>query len=60
MRKQFLLVMVLLLFPSASLAQKRAFTIEDLYRIKSISDVHVAPDGKSVIYVSHHSGSPAR
>jgi dipeptidyl aminopeptidase/acylaminoacyl peptidase len=32
-------------------AQKRAFTIEDLYRIKSISDVHISPDGKSVVYV---------
>ena len=31
-------------------AQKRAFTIEDLYRVKSISDVHVSPDGKSIIY----------
>jgi dipeptidyl aminopeptidase/acylaminoacyl peptidase len=32
-------------------AQKRAFTMEDLYRIKSISDVHISPDGKSVVYV---------
>ena len=40
----------LLLAPAASYAQKRAFTVEDLYRIKSISDVHVSPDGKSLIY----------
>jgi dipeptidyl aminopeptidase/acylaminoacyl peptidase len=39
-----------MLAPAASYAQKRAFTIEDLYRIKSISDVHVSPDGKSLIY----------
>jgi dipeptidyl aminopeptidase/acylaminoacyl peptidase len=32
-------------------AQKRAFALEDLYRIKSISDIHVSPDGRSVIYV---------
>src|SRR5262245_27351240 len=36
---------------SATYAQKRAFTVEDLYRIKSISDVHISPDGKSVAYV---------
>jgi dipeptidyl aminopeptidase/acylaminoacyl peptidase len=40
----------LLLAPAALYAQKRAFTVEDLYRIKSISDVHVSPDGKSLIY----------
>jgi dipeptidyl aminopeptidase/acylaminoacyl peptidase len=39
-----------MLAPAALYAQKRAFTIEDLYRIKSISDVHVSPDGKSLIY----------
>ena len=31
-------------------AQKKAFTIEDLYRIKSVSDLHVSPDGKWVVY----------
>ena len=32
-------------------AQNRAFTIGDLYRIKSVSDVHLSPDAKSVAYV---------
>ena len=50
MRRHFLVVSILLLCASASHAQKRAFTIEDLYRIKSISDVHISPDGKSVVY----------
>jgi dipeptidyl aminopeptidase/acylaminoacyl peptidase len=36
---------------SPAYAQKRAFTIEDLYRFKSISDVHISPDGNSVVYV---------
>ena len=49
MRKS-LLVIILLLIPVATYAQKRAFTIEDLYRVKSISDVHVSPDNRSVIY----------
>jgi dipeptidyl aminopeptidase/acylaminoacyl peptidase len=52
MKRNFLLLAMLLLVPlSSSLAQKRAFTIEDLYQVKSISDVHISPDGRSVIYV---------
>src|SRR5882724_6307401 len=50
MRKHLLFVIILLLVPYSAHAQKRAFTIEDLYRVKSISDVHVSPDGKSIIY----------
>lgn len=53
MKKQILVLAILLITPlGSSLAQsKKAFTIEDLYRIKSISSVEVSPDGKSVIYV---------
>lgn len=59
MRRNFLLVTIALLVPfSSSLAQKRAFTIEDLYRIKSISDVHISPDGKSVVYAVATSDLP--
>jgi dipeptidyl aminopeptidase/acylaminoacyl peptidase len=59
MRKQSLLAtsLLLILFSSAH-AQKRAFTIEDLYRIKSISDVHLSPDGRSIIYVVTTSDFP--
>jgi dipeptidyl aminopeptidase/acylaminoacyl peptidase len=32
-------------------AQKRAFSIEDLYRAKSISELHVSGDGKTIIFV---------
>lgn len=32
-------------------AQKRAFSIEDLYRAKGVSELHVSPDGKTVICV---------
>ncbi|HEV7683642.1 MAG TPA: S9 family peptidase [Pyrinomonadaceae bacterium] len=32
-------------------AQKRAFSIEDLYRVKNISELHVSGDGKTVIFV---------
>ena len=45
----FFSVLLLLSFTSLH-AQKRAFTIEDLYRVKNISDLHVSPDGKTVIF----------
>ncbi len=31
-------------------AQKRAFTISDLYRVKSVSGVQLSPDGKTLAY----------
>ena len=50
MRKHFLSVIILLSIPFTAHAQKRAFTIEDVYHVKSIPDVHLSPDGRSVIY----------
>lgn len=51
MRRSLLLLILLLIYSAPQLlAQKRAFTIEDLYRIKSVSDLHISPDGKSIIY----------
>ncbi len=35
---------------SPALAQTRAFTIEDVYRVQSVSDVQIAPDGRHVAY----------
>lgn len=58
MRKILLLVIVWLVIPFTANAQKRAFSIEDLYRVKSISDVHISPDGRSVIYVVTTSDLP--
>lgn len=51
MRRIPLLLTICLLSISSLHAQKRAFTLEDIYRVQSASDVHVSPDGKSVIYV---------
>jgi dipeptidyl aminopeptidase/acylaminoacyl peptidase len=31
-------------------AAKRAFTIEDLYRLRGIEDLHVSPDGKTIAF----------
>jgi dipeptidyl aminopeptidase/acylaminoacyl peptidase len=59
MKRQVILLVIFLLLPlGAAEAQKRAFTIEDLYRVKSISDVHLAPDGKTVVYAVSTSDLP--
>jgi dipeptidyl aminopeptidase/acylaminoacyl peptidase len=59
MKKQLFFVIIILLFVQFTAhAQKRAFTIEDFYKVRSISDVHVSPDGRSVIYVLTASDLP--
>src|SRR6266850_8159698 len=50
MRRSFLLCLLLLFLFISVEAQKRAFAIEDLYRVKNISDLHVSPDGKTVVF----------
>lgn len=50
-RRVLLFSIFLLLSFSSPKAQKRAFSIEDLYRVKNISDLHVSPDGRTVIFV---------
>jgi Tol biopolymer transport system component len=49
-RRALLFSMLLLLSFISVHAQKRAFTIEDLYRVKNISDLHVSPDGKTLVF----------
>jgi len=49
-RKLFLSVVCLLFFLAPSQAAKRAFTIEDYYRIRGIDDVQLSPDGKTVLF----------
>jgi dipeptidyl aminopeptidase/acylaminoacyl peptidase len=48
-RKLVFLAVSLLLLVSASHAQKRAFTIEDLYRVKHVDDMHLSPDGRLIV-----------
>src|SRR5437899_1890400 len=36
--------------PTSVLAQKRALTLEDLYRVQSTGDAQVTPDGRRAIY----------
>ncbi len=52
------LMFVLLLFVIAALpagAQKKAFTIADLYRLRSVEDPQVSPDGKLIAFVVRES-----
>jgi dipeptidyl aminopeptidase/acylaminoacyl peptidase len=50
-RRHAWLLVILLAASAHALAQKRAFKLDDLYRIKNVSDVKVSPDGKSIVYV---------
>ncbi len=38
------------LLAALAFAEKRAFTIEDLYRIRGIEDLHLSPDGKTIAF----------
>ncbi len=50
MKRCLLLCTAAALLTLPAFGQKRAFTLEDLYRVKSVSDAQVAPDGRNVIY----------
>jgi Tol biopolymer transport system component len=39
-----------LLLAAPCFAEKRAFTIEDLYRIRGVEDLHPSPDGKTIAF----------
>jgi len=52
MRRLLIFAFVALLcVPVGTLAEKRAFTIEDLYRVKGVAGFAVSPDDKALIYV---------
>jgi dipeptidyl aminopeptidase/acylaminoacyl peptidase len=58
LRLSCLAIVVLAATPTAAWAQGRAFGIEDYYRVKSVSDVHVSPDGKTILYALTTSDLP--
>jgi dipeptidyl aminopeptidase/acylaminoacyl peptidase len=49
-KRLFSILLCFSLFAIPSFAAKRAFSIEDLYRIRNIGDLHVSPDGKTVLF----------
>jgi len=50
MKRHLLFALFLLLLKIPAYAQRRGFTLEDLYRVKSVSDVRISPDGNTLIY----------
>lgn len=48
----------LLLATSLSAAEKRAFTIEDVYRVKTVGDLSLSPDGHALTYLVTTSDLP--
>jgi len=49
-RLSVLLAMCSLLLAVPGLAEKRAFTIEDLYGVRGVEDLHLSPDGKTIVF----------
>jgi dipeptidyl aminopeptidase/acylaminoacyl peptidase len=49
-RRALTLILFCLLFAIPSRADKRAFTIEDLYRVRALANLHVSPDGSTVVF----------
>jgi dipeptidyl aminopeptidase/acylaminoacyl peptidase len=49
-KKLFSFLFCFLLLVVSSAFAKRAFTIEDLYRVRGIADMHISPDGKTVVF----------
>jgi dipeptidyl aminopeptidase/acylaminoacyl peptidase len=49
--KKTAIMLILFLLPLIANAQKKAFSIEDLYKIKNVSDPQISPDGKQIAFV---------
>ncbi len=48
--KRLLLLLLLPVIAATAVAQKRPFTIEDVYRIRNVGALSLSPDGRSVLY----------
>ncbi len=57
-RRVSFVALLLLVVALPSFAAKRAFTLEDYYRVKGVGDVHVSPDGRTVVYTVSTSDLP--
>ena len=54
-RRLFSFLFCFLLLAISTASAKRAFTIEDFYHIRGIEDLHLSPDGKTVLFTLHTS-----
>ena len=50
--RNLIILLFTLLFTFLALAEKRPFTIDDLYKIKSVRDPHFSPDGKKIAFTA--------
>ena len=57
-QKLFFFMVCALLLATPGHATKRAFTIEDLYRIRGVEDLSMSPDGKTVIFALREDNLP--
>jgi dipeptidyl aminopeptidase/acylaminoacyl peptidase len=57
-RSRVVAFLLLMAVPSVAAAQKRAFTIEDLYRVKAIPGFALSPDERTVVYVAASTDLP--
>jgi dipeptidyl aminopeptidase/acylaminoacyl peptidase len=48
--KSLCIALAVILICAPAFAEKKPFTIEDLYRIKSVGDPHFSPDGKRIVF----------
>lgn len=55
MNKRLILSATLMTLLLSANAQKRAFTIEDLYKVKGVYSVSLSPDGKTICYTASSS-----
>ena len=55
MNKRLMLSAALMTLLLSANAQKRAFTIEDLYKVKGVYSVSLSPDGKTICYTASSS-----
>ncbi|HXQ27473.1 MAG TPA: S9 family peptidase [Candidatus Acidoferrales bacterium] len=50
-RKLFWFAIAFLMLAAPSRADKRAFTIEDFYRVRRVEDMHLSPDGRTAVFM---------
>jgi len=48
--KRLIIAMITVMMCTTAFAEKNAFTIADLYRIRSVGDPHFSPDGKRIVF----------
>jgi dipeptidyl aminopeptidase/acylaminoacyl peptidase len=48
--KRAVFLVTVLVAAAASAQPKRAFTIEDLYRVKALGDLSLSPDGRALLF----------